>query len=173
MCEGTPNMPMTNTSRPRVSIRLATPADAYSAIPMVNEAFAAVTFLDGTRTDEPRMAKLVEKGEFLIAADNDSGRVVAFVYTEKRGDRGYFGMLAVDPSTQGIGLGRRMVEAAEEHCRKSGCKHIDITVLSRRSELVPYYRNLGYEETGTEEFRPSRPINDGIACHCIVMSKTL
>jgi ribosomal protein S18 acetylase RimI-like enzyme len=166
-------MPMTKIQKPSVSIRLATPADAFSAIPMVNEAFAVVTFLDGTRTDEQRMAKLMQKGEFLIAADNDSGRIVAFVYTEKRGERGYFGMLAVDPSCQGIGLGRKMVDAAEEHCRESGCKHIDITVLSRRSVLVPYYRNLGYEETGTEEFRPSRPINDGIACHCIVMSKAL
>jgi ribosomal protein S18 acetylase RimI-like enzyme len=166
-------MPTTQKSHPSVQIRLATPADALSAIPMVNEAFAVVTFLDGTRTDEQRMAKLMEKGEFLIAADNDSGRIVAFVYTEKRGERGYFGMLAVDPSCQGIGLGRKMVDAAEEQCRKGGCKHIDITVLSRRSELVPYYRNFGYEVTRTEEFHPGRPINDGVACHCIVMSKTL
>jgi ribosomal protein S18 acetylase RimI-like enzyme len=164
---------MTHNSCPSVLIRVATRSDAFSAIPMVNAAFAVVTFLDGTRTDEQRMAKMMEKGEFLIAAENDSSRIVASVYTEKRGERGYLGMLAVEPSWQGTGLGRRMVEAAEEHCRRCGCKHIDLMVLSLRPDLPPYYRKLGYEETATEEFHPSRPLKNGVECHCIVMSKAL
>lgn len=155
-----------------ISIRKVTPRDMASMIPVVNAAFAIETFLDGTRTDEERMAEMMRKGEFLLA-EREPGRIAACVYTELRGEREYFGMLAVDPSEQGTGLGRRMVEAAEGHCRRHGCKAMDITVLNLRPELPPFYRELGYVETGTEEFHPSRPLKDGIECHCIVMSKAL
>ena len=153
-------------------IRLATSADRAAMIPMVNAAFAVEAFLDGTRTDEERMSELMRKGDFLLA-ERDSGRVAACVYTEVRGERGYFGMLAVDPAEQGSGLGRCMVQAAEDRCRERGCKFMDITVLNLRPELPPFYRKLGYAETATEEFHPSRPLKEGVECHCIVMSKPL
>jgi hypothetical protein len=50
---------------------------------------------------------------------------------------------------------------------------MDISVLSLRPELLPFYRNLGYSETGTEDFHPTRPLKAGVSCHCIVMSKPL
>jgi len=153
-------------------IRLATTADTASIVSVTNAAFAVETFLDGTRTDETRLAEMLRKGSFLVA-DDGRGRIVASVYIELRGTRGYFGMLAVDPSQQGKGLGRMMVEAAENHCRKQGCNAMDIAVLSLRTELPPYYRKLGYVETGTEEFHPSRPLKAGVECHCILMSKAL
>ncbi|HUO60248.1 MAG TPA: GNAT family N-acetyltransferase, partial [Candidatus Acidoferrales bacterium] len=87
--------------------------------------------------------------------------------------RGYFGMLAVDPSRQGTGLGRKMVDAAEDHCRRVGCTHVDINVLSLRTELPPFYRKLGYTETGTEELHPVHGLKPGLKCHVIVMSKSL
>src|SRR5215471_6684733 len=121
-------------------IRTAGAADMAAMIPVVNAAFAIETFLDGSRTDEDRMAEMMRKGEFLVAeaaGENGLRRMVAVVYTELRGGRGYFGMLAVDPAQQGTGLGRLMVDAAEDHCRRHGCKHMDIMVLSLRPELPP------------------------------------
>jgi GNAT superfamily N-acetyltransferase len=141
-------------------------------IPIINAAFAVETFLDGTRTDEVRFEEYKKSGEFLVAEDG-SGKIVASIYIELRGDRGYFGMLAVDPTQQGRGLARLMIEAAEDHCRECGCKQMDINVLSLRPELPPFYRKLGYAETGTEEFRPSRPLKGGVECHAILMSKPL
>jgi predicted N-acetyltransferase YhbS len=143
-----------------------------SMIPIVNAAFAIEEFLEGTRTDEQRMAEMMRKGEFLVA-EYGAGKVVASVYTEMRGERAYFGMLAVDPSQQGSGLGRRMIEAAEEHCRRQGAKVMDIAVLNLRPELPPLYRRFGYVETRTEDFKPSRPLKDGVQCHAIIMCKTL
>ncbi len=141
-------------------------------VPLVNAAFAVETFLDGTRTDEERMAQMMRKGDFLIAQD-ETGAIVASVYIEIRGNRGYFGMLAVRPEKQRTGLGHMMIEAAEARCRQQGCTHIDISVVNLRSELPPFYRKLGYVENGTEEFRPSRPLRPGVECYCIVMSKPL
>jgi len=158
--------------KPQVRIRVATPADTAALIAIVNAAFAIETFLGGSRTDEAQMPEMMRKGKFLVAED-DADHAVASVYTERRGERGYFGMLAVDVARQGTGLGRIMTAAAEDHCRKQGCKLMDITVLSLRPELPPFYRKLGYTETGTEEFHPSRALKDGVKCHCIVMSKAL
>lgn len=139
---------------------------------VINAAFAIETFLEGTRTDQSGLEEMMDKGQFLLACDS-GGNVVASVYVEVRGSRGYFGMLAVDPAQQGRGLGRMMVKAAEEQCRQRGCELMDITVLSLRPELPPLYRKLGYVETGTEEFHPSRPLQAGLECHCITMSKKL
>jgi ribosomal protein S18 acetylase RimI-like enzyme len=152
-------------------IRPATSADSRQIIAIVNAAFALEDFLDGTRTDEERLAAMWDKGTFLVA--EHGGNVVASVYVELRGERGYFGMLAVDPSQQGKGLSRIMIEAAENHCRWAGCHAMDISVLSLRPELPSLYRKFGYGETRTEEFRPSRPLKPGYECHVIVMSKSL
>lgn len=155
-----------------VRIRRAISADVPAIIHVVNAAFAVESFLEGTRTDEQRMREMMSKGEFLVA-ETDPGKIVASVYVEITADRAYVGMLAVDPALQGIGLSRRMTSAVEQHCRERGCKFLDLTVLSLRPELLPLYRRFGFVETGTEEFHPSRPLKDGVACHKIQMSKPL
>ena len=160
------------------SIRMATDADGPRIIPIVNAAFAVESFIEGPRTDDAQMAELMQSGEFLILEDDasledDAGRVMASIYVEPHGGRGYFGMLAVDPARQGLGLGRVMVEAAENHCRDRGCQYMDIAVLSPRAELVPFYNELGYFETAREPFAGAHLVKPGIECHSIVMSKAL
>src|SRR5689334_2392766 len=103
-----------------IRIRTATPDDRDAMSSIINAAFAIETFLDGTRTDDARLTRMMETGTFLLAEDSSS-RIVASVYTEIRGDRGYLGVLAVDPACQGAGLGRRMVQEAEDYCRRLGC----------------------------------------------------
>jgi GNAT superfamily N-acetyltransferase len=152
------------------TVRPATPADMPHVVALVNAAFAVETFIEGTRTDDERLAEMMRAGHLLVA-DDASGHIAAAVYIELRGARGYFGMLAVDPARQGGGYGRRMVEAAEDFCRSHGCGTMDITVLSLRPELPPFYRKLGYTETASEEFHGS--VRPGIECRAIIMSKQL
>lgn len=155
-----------------IHFRLAAEADQPRLIALVNAAFAVETFLEGTRTDDKRLAEEMGKGSILVAEDG-SGQPLACIYAETRGARGYLGMLAVDPAHQGAHLGRRIVGAAEEHLRRQGCEAVDIVVLSPRTELPPIYRKFGYVETGTEEFHPTQPVKAGRECHGIVMSKRL
>jgi GNAT superfamily N-acetyltransferase len=158
--------------RPTASVRLATSADADALIAVVNAAFVVETFIEGTRTDAERMAETMRTGEFLLAEDAN-GTVVACVYAELHGERAYLGMLSVDPVSQGTGLGRTMVEAAEGHCRERGCRRMDLRVLSLRAELLPFYEKLGYAQVRTEEFRPPRPLRGEIDCYGIILSKAL
>jgi ribosomal protein S18 acetylase RimI-like enzyme len=165
-------------SGPALRLREATAADRPRLIPLINSAFSIETFLEGTRTDDERLADMMKTGTILVAEnlaeEEGSACLLACVYIEIRVPRGYLGQLAVDPAHQGKGLGRIMIEAAEERFRLEGCETVDITVLSMRPDLPPLYRRFGYMETGVVEgFRPVRRLAPGVQCHGIKMSKRL
>ena len=145
--------------------------DRHFMVSLINEAFTVETFLEGERTSAPEIQAMFGTGEFLVAIVNDV--LVASVYTEVRGERGYFGMLSVKASQQGTGLGRAMIQAAEQSCRAKGCTRMDITVLSLRTELPALYRKFGYSETGRELFQTARLIKGYAPCELIHMSKPL
>jgi len=153
-------------------VRPATAADIARLKQLVNAAFSIETFLEGTRTDEAGLAAMMQEGD-LLAAEDAEGRVVGCVYTEVRGERGYMGMLAVDPALQGKGLGTRIMEAAEKYLRSHRCKAVDILVLNLRTELPPIYRRHGYIETGTQNHGLHRTLKPGFEYHFIIMSKDL
>jgi ribosomal protein S18 acetylase RimI-like enzyme len=153
-------------------IRLAPAADRPRLIPLINAAFAIETFLEGTRTDDDRLTAIMQRADILLAEDS-SGQILASIYAEVRGNRGYLGQLAVHPAHQRSGIGKQILAAAEDHFRARGCEAIDITVLSLRPELLPIYTRLGVIETGVEEFHIPRKLKDGQQCHCIRMSKPL
>lgn len=158
--------------RNKLAIRFATPNDVPAIVSVTNAAFAVETFLDGDRTDDDGVRDMMRSGRFLVAEEGPDG-ILASVYVELRGEQGYFGMLAVDPRKQGQGIGRAMIQAAENYFQEQSCKESEITVLSLRTELPPLYHKFGYVESGTREFRPARPLRPGIECHIVVMTKAL
>ena len=87
------------------------------------------------------------------------------------GDRAYFGMLSIDPARQRQGAGRRLIDAVEARARERGCRFMDIHIVNLREELPPYYRRLGYVESGTLPF--SEPERASRPCFFIVMTKRL
>jgi GNAT superfamily N-acetyltransferase len=157
--------------RPAIRIRRAELSDVEALVTLVNEAFRVERFfIDGDRTDAAHIAQRFQTGCFLVAEDA-SKNLAASVYVEIRGERGYFGLLAVDPARQRSGLGRALVEAAEQECRDAGCSIMDLQIVNLRTELPPYYRRLGYVGSGEMPFaavaKPKLP------CHFIRMSKSL
>jgi predicted N-acetyltransferase YhbS len=152
--------------------RIAADKDIARMVELINAAFVVESFIEGTRTDAVRLAEQMKKGVILLA-EQIEGQPIASVYMEKRGKRGYLGMLAVAPELQGRGLSRRTMREAEAWLRREGCAGVDLTVLSLRNELPPIYRRFGYVETGTLPFKPDQKLKDGYECHCIVMSKEL
>jgi N-acetylglutamate synthase-like GNAT family acetyltransferase len=152
-------------------MRNAESADAESIARLVNAAFRPERFfVDADRTSPDKVRALLEKGKFLLA--EDAGVLVACVYVELRGERGYFGLLAVDPARQRTGMGSRMVDAAEDDCRAAGCRFMDLTTVNLRKELPGYYRRRGYVENGTLPF-PADQHPPKMPCHLVKMSKSL
>ncbi len=153
------------------TIRMATDEDVPAIARLVNEAFLAEDFIVGDRTNAEQLRELMRKGTFFLL--EEAGALIASIYTEVRGERGYFGMLAVEPSRQGTGCGRRMIEEVERRSKIAGCRMMDLKVLSPRTNLLPIYQKLGYEISGREEFHNTRPLKGVTECYCILMSKAL
>ena len=100
-------MPMNET------LREAGPADADRIAALVNRAFLAESWFKSVdRTNASQVRHLLGKGVFLLLEEDS--RLLACVYLEPRGDRVYLGMLSVEQDVQGRGIGRRMMQQAEE-----------------------------------------------------------
>ncbi len=116
-----------------IRTRTASSADAENIAALVNAAFRPERFfIDADRTNPDKVRALLEKGKFLLA--EEAGKLVGSVYVELRGERGYFGLLAVDPARQRAGMGSGLVEAAEHYCRAAGCLFMDLTIVNLRKE---------------------------------------
>jgi GNAT superfamily N-acetyltransferase len=150
--------------------RIATPADVPTLTRLVNAAYVVERFFKvGDRITSEGVGTLLATGTFLLLEDD--GRPVGSVYVEVRGKRGYLGLLAVDPARQGGGYGRTLMAAAEDYLRDHGALHVDLRVVNLREDLPPFYRHLGYAESGTEPF--SDPAEATRPCHFVVMTKPL
>lgn len=152
-------------------IRDAVDSDAQAIAGLINRAFSVEAwFVDGDRTTPVEIRRLIAAppGRFLLADDGE--RIVGCVYAETRPDAtGYIGLLAVDESIQGRGLGPWLMRCAEEALVAEGCTSVDITVVDLRAELFPLYTRLGYQVGDSLPFPrvPKQP------CRLIRMTKAL
>jgi len=88
-------------------LRVASSTDADALVRLINAAFRVeLPYIEGDRIDAVGVRSYMAKGKFLVA--EDSAGLAACVFVEKRADRGYLGLLGVDPSRQGTGLGLSM-----------------------------------------------------------------
>src|SRR5437588_2233507 len=153
-----------------LAFRPANLGDVDALVRLINAAFRVERpFIEGHRIDAEGVRSYMQKGKFLVAGD--SADLAGCVYVEVDGHRGYLGLLGVDPQRQGTGLGRRLMDAAENFFREAGCNVVDLRVISARAPLPAFYRHLGYVETGTAPFAPDVPAK--VPCHYILMSKTI
>lgn len=153
-----------------VKIRVAQTPDVEALATLINSAFRVeLPFIEGDRTNPDGVRAYMGKGKFLLA--EDAAGLAGCVYVELRGDRGYLGLLGVDPARQGTGLGRKLMDAAEKYFREACCIAVDLRIVSARAPLPSFYRHLDYAQTGTAPFAPDVPVK--VPCHYILMSKNL
>ena len=155
---------------PMISLRTATPSDTAAIVRLVNTAFLVEQFfIERDRTSLETVRELLKTGKFLLA--EDTPHLLGCVYFELRGERGYFGMLSIDPSRQRTGVGRQLVGAVEKYFWDAGCKFSDLKIVNVRTELHALYRRWGYLDTGTAIYDDPTPTK--IPVHFITMSKRL
>jgi N-acetylglutamate synthase-like GNAT family acetyltransferase len=154
-----------------VRLREAVGRDVEALRRLINAAFVVEQMVfAGDRIDDLEVRAYMGRGTFLVA--EDSGGLAGCVYIETRDDRGYLGLLAVQPARQRTGLGRQLVAAAENLARESGSRVMDLRVISARGEqLFPFYQGLGYQFVRTEPFPPELVAK--VPAHYILMSKPL
>lgn len=144
--------------------------DAAALAQLINRAFEVERpFFDGDRIDQDGVLAYLQRGKFLIA--EDATGLAGCVYAEVRGETGYIGLLSVEPARQGMGLGRRLMQAAEDFFQKVGCNTAELRMVSARAPLPGFYRYLGYSESRIEALPADA--QPKVSCYFQYMTKKL
>lgn len=106
------------------------------------------------RTDASTLQELIERPGTVILKYEEDRKIAGCVLLEKKNERLYLGMLSVSPTIQARGIGKKLLKAAEEHAKKIGCRLIEMTVISIRTELIAWYERNGYQKTLKKELFP-------------------
>lgn len=80
-----------------------------------------------------------------ILAARNGGRVVGTVMAGYDGHRGWLYYVAVAADQRGSGLGRALVEAAEQWLLGQGARVIRLMIRSENEAVAGFYQALGYE----------------------------
>ncbi len=72
------------------------------------------------------------------------GKIAATAMVGHDGHRGWLYYVAVAPSRQKSGLGREMVEAAEEWLRRRGAPKAQLMIRETNTQVEAFYARLGY-----------------------------
>lgn len=80
---------------------------------------------------------------FLVAVDGSE--IVGSVMAGYDGHRGWLYYLASSPDRRGEGIGRRLVERAEELLIDLGCPKVQLMVRTENVEVHDFYSSLGFE----------------------------
>ncbi len=109
--------------------------------------------VEGQRTDVTAVGVLVDDpATTVLVAYADDRLVGCCALTGRPGRPARLSMLAVDPASQGLGVGRALLdEAARRAWEVLGASALDLAVLAPRSELRAWYRRRGFVETGRTE----------------------
>ena len=153
---------------PIYCLATATLADASRLTQLVNRAYRGdasrqgwtteAHLLDGQRIDEDGVREMLAvPGAAMLLCLGENNELLGSFHVHASGQKVYLSMLAVDPAGQAQGVGRFLIQAAEDYGRQHGCTMSKMTVISVRAELIAYYERQGYRQTGATEPFPTDP----------------
>lgn len=138
--------------------RLAAVADLAAIERLTEAAYRAYTELLGapplpvTEDYRPR----VERGEVWLLDDHLEGGLAGLIVLEIYPNHVMVFSVAVAPSSQGRGLGVRLLDFAVEQASKAGVGEVRLYTNARMERNIALYRSLGFVETGRRP-NPERP----------------
>ena len=115
--------------------------------------------LGGQRTDREEVTELIAAPESIMLLGWNGSDLVGCVHLQRSdADAAYFGMFAIRPGLQGLGIGKRFMLAAERTAESEwGSRRMLMTVITHRVELIDFYLRRGYRRTGQLQPFPSSP----------------
>lgn len=152
----------------QVQITKANIADAEAIAGLVNRAYRPVpgaegwthesALVSGSRVSRGNVMSAIQASAVLVGSRGQEP--VGCVQIEMKGNAAHIGMLAVDPSLQSGGIGKLMLQNAEDFAvQKYRAETAILIVIAARKELVEFYLRRGYRQT-EEQFQ--YPVDAGI-----------
>jgi len=81
----------------------------------------------------------------VLVYESEDDEIAGTVLVGYDGHRGWLYYVAVAPHVQGKGIGRKMVEAAEEWLRARGVSKAQLLIRDTNTQVVRFYEHLGFE----------------------------
>ncbi len=145
-----------------LTFRPATAADVPALIDLVTSAYRGdasrvgwtteADLLDGQRVDADGILGEINRPRSVILLAEQQGQLLACCHVADENGYGYFGMFAVSPTAQGGGLGKQLMQQAEQHAaRQWQLPSMQMTVIDCRDELIAFYERRGYARTGIKK----------------------
>ncbi|WP_411850186.1 GNAT family N-acetyltransferase [Stenotrophomonas sp. LGBM10] len=156
-----------------LTFRAATLADIPALVALVTSAYRGdasragwtteADMLDGARIDPQGLQADIERPRSTILLAEREGRLLACAHVADDHGKGYFGMFAVEPTLQGGGVGKQVMDAAEAHAAATWQLDVmQMTVIDIRDELIAFYERRGYRRTGIKKPFPYGDARFGI-----------
>lgn len=124
-----------------LKIRPFEPTDETEVIGLWQECDLSRSWND-PRLDIARKQSALD-GLFLVAEMD--GSLVGTLMAGYDGHRGSINYVGVLPGRRKMGIGRKLMSAAEDLLLERGCPKINLQVRINNLEAVEFYRRLGYE----------------------------
>lgn len=149
--------------------RTATLADLPRLLELINTAYKGLAHetwaIDMGLPDLPRVTHesltrdLTRATSSIVIGIMDNMPVVCAQLDEEDDGEGYFGLFAVAPTHQGLGLGKRMLQEAERRHAAQGKTRLRLAVIRPRTHLFTWYERFGFKCTGhSRVFYPGEDI---------------
>jgi len=151
----------------RMTVRRLRPSDSMTELTgLLHRAYAKqVTLgmhaLASHQTPEVTRRR-VDKGECFVAVDEVGGQIIGSIMFQepswggsatesgprwfRRPDVANFSQFAVEPSRQGQGIGRLLLEGVERRARELGMAELALSTAEADAELVSFYHARGYRD---------------------------
>lgn len=140
-------------------ITTATLEDVPALEKLINSAYRGETsklgwtteanLLQDKRITADELYETINKNTILKYTDNNT--IIGCVLLADKGNKLYLGMLTVSPELQNSGIGKKLLQKAEEHALSLNLPKIAMTVISIREELIAWYNRHGFIDTGVRE----------------------
>lgn len=106
--------------------------------------------LSGIRVNENMMKEILEEKDTKTYIAKIENKIVGTIQVKLEGESIHVGLFAVDTKSQASGIGKRLLEFAENSATKLWQKSTFlIEVISTRTELMQYYIRRGYLNTNS------------------------
>ncbi len=94
----------------------------------------------------------VQPDGVFVAVDDDGGKIVGYITTRLNliSRIGWIPNLAVDPGSQGKGIGRALIQFAVDFFRLSGMEVAKIETLEQNPVGQGLYPSMGFKEVGRQ-----------------------
>jgi|SRR5450830_932200 len=153
-----------------LTFRKAIVSDADAIAQLVNSAYRGESsragwtteadLLDGLRTSADEIQQLITAESAIILLCLNGTALIGSICIEKAQDTAHIGMFVVNPASQGQGIGKQLLAAAENLAQQTwAVQTYQMHVITLRHELIAFYERRGYQRT---EILTEFPVNDAV-----------